>query len=121
MRVAAAADGRANNPFESVLRAVLHEAGLTTCEPQGQIRLGRRLVRPDLVDREALLVIEADSFAHHGSPDALSRDCERYDSFTAAGWTVLRFTYRRVMCRPEWVARIVLETRRRLLARRGGA
>jgi very-short-patch-repair endonuclease len=28
----------------------------------------------------------------HGGPDDLARDCERYDTLTAAGWTVLRFT-----------------------------
>jgi very-short-patch-repair endonuclease len=116
--VARAADRRADNPFESVLRAILLDAGLTTFEPQGEILLGRRLVRPDLVDHAARIVIEADSFAFHGGPDDLERDCERYDALTAAGWTVLRFAYRQVMNRPDWVVATVRSTRDTVLARR---
>jgi very-short-patch-repair endonuclease len=115
LRVAEAADRRADNPFESVLRAALIAAGLTTFEPQGEIWLGRRLLRPDLVDRAARIAIEADSFAFHGSAEDLERDCERYDTLTAAGWTVLRFAYRQVMRRPDWVVATVRATRERVL------
>ena len=118
LRVAQAADRRADNPFESVLRAVLLAAGLTMFEPQGEIWLGRRLLRPDLVDRAARIAIEADSFAFHGSPQDLERDCERYDTLTAAGWTVLRFAYRQVMARPEWVVATVRATREKALSTR---
>jgi very-short-patch-repair endonuclease len=118
LRVAEAADRRGDNPFESVLRAILLDAGITTFEPQAEIWIGRRCLRPDLVDPEARLVIEADSFAFHGAPNDLERDCERYDVLTAAGWTVLRFAYRQVMGRPEWVVTTVRATRERLLDRR---
>ena len=118
LRVAEAGDRRADNPFESVLRAVLLAAGLTMFEPQGEIWLGRRLLRPDLVDRAARIAIEADSFAFHGSPQDLERDCERYDTLTAAGWTVLRFAYRQVMARPEWVVATVRATREKALSTR---
>jgi very-short-patch-repair endonuclease len=110
LRVAEAADRRADNPFESVLRAVLVAAGLTSFEPQGEVWLGRRLLRPDLVDHAARVAVEADSFAFHGGPEDLERDCERYDTLTAAGWTVLRFSYRQVMNRPEWVVATVRTT-----------
>lgn len=53
--VANAADGRADNPFESVLRALaLQVPGLTVVP---QIRIGP--VRPDLVDEDLRLVLEA--------------------------------------------------------------
>ncbi len=113
--MAEAADRRADNPFESVLRGILLAAGLTSFEPQGEIWIGRRLIRPDLVDREARIAIEADSFAFHGSPQDLERDCERYDTLTAGGWTVLRFAHRHVMGRPEWVVATVQRTREALL------
>ena len=119
LRVARAADRRADNPFESVLRAVLLDTGLTSFEPQGEILVGTRLFRPDLVDRNARLVVEADSFAHHGAPADLERDCERYDTLTAAGWIVLRFAYKQVMCRPEWVVATVRATRTQALHRLG--
>ena len=115
LRVAEAADRRADNPFESVLRGILLAAGLTSFEPQGEIWIGRRLIRPDLVDREARIAIEADSFAFHGSPQDLERDCERYDTLTAGGWTVLRFAYRQVMGRSQWVVATVQQTREALL------
>ena len=115
LRVAEAADRRADNPFESVLRAILIDAGITTFEPQGEILLGRRLVRPDLVDHAARIAIEADSFAFHGGPDDLERDCERYDALTAADWTVLRFAYRQVMGRRDWVVATVRATRENAL------
>jgi very-short-patch-repair endonuclease len=107
IKVAISADRRAHSVFESVLRAVLLEAGFTSFVPQLEIWLGRRLIRVDLGDREARIAIEADSFEFHGSREALERDCERYDALTAAGWVVLRFAYRQVMHRPEWVVETV--------------
>jgi very-short-patch-repair endonuclease len=118
LRVAEAADQRPDNPFESVLRGTLLAAGLTTFEPQGEVWLGHRCLHPDLVDHAARIAIEADSFAFHGSPDDLERDCERYDALTAGGWTVLRFAYRQVMGRPEWVVATVRTTRAKALERR---
>jgi very-short-patch-repair endonuclease len=119
LRIAEAADRRADNPFESVLRGILLTAALTTFEPQGEIWLGRRCLRPDLVDHAARIAIEADSFAFHGSPEDLERDCERYDALTAGGWTVLRFAYRQVIGRPDWVVATVRATRERVLDKRG--
>ena len=90
LRVAQAADRRADNPFERCSGASCVSAGLTSFEPQGEIWIGRRLIRPDLVDQAARVVIEADSFAFHGAPQDLERDCERYDTLTAAGWAGAR-------------------------------
>lgn len=104
LRVLAAADARADNPFESVLRAIgLGVPGLSLV-PQVEIRApGRRVVRPDLVDEGLRLVVEADSFEYHGSRKALVLDCARYNNLVADGWTVLRFAWEHVMHRPAWV------------------
>jgi len=67
--------------------------------------------RVDLADRELRIAVEADSVEHHGSRSALVRDCERHDALSAAGWTVLRFTWEHVMARPDWVATTVRATR----------
>jgi very-short-patch-repair endonuclease len=115
IKVAMSADRRAHSIFESVLRAILLEAGFTTFVPQLEIWLGRRLLRVDLGDPELMIVIEADSFEFHGSREALERDCERYDALTAAGWTVLRFAYRQVMRQPDWVIETVRATRERTM------
>ena len=105
-RVAAYADGRAANPFESVLRALAIEGGLTVV-PQVVIRLLDGEVRPDLVDEDRWLVLEADSFTWHGSRAALRRDCRRYNAIVLAGWTVLRFSWEDVMHDQEHVRAVL--------------
>jgi very-short-patch-repair endonuclease len=76
-----------------------------------------RLIGVDLGDRDLMIAIEADSFEFHGSREALERDCGRYDTLTAAGWTVLRFPYRQVMIRPEWIVETVQATRQQAMRR----
>jgi very-short-patch-repair endonuclease len=122
VRVAEHADGRAANAFESALRAVLAEAGISGFVPQVEIRLAGRAVRVDLADEVNRVVIEADSYEHHGDRESWERDCERYDELTAAGWVVLRFTWRQVVDRPERVTQIVRSTLRHhdARARAGG-
>jgi very-short-patch-repair endonuclease len=117
LRIARSADGRAANAFESRLRAIVLDAGVASFEPQVTIELscGRR-VRVDLADRARRVVLEADSFEHHGGRADLARDCERYDELVADGWTVLRFAWEHVMFRPEWVADVVTRAVRRQFA-----
>jgi hypothetical protein len=67
-RVAAEADARAANPFESVLRAIaVGVAGLEVV-PQAEIKALSFSVQPDLVDVRRRIALEADSFAWHDRP-----------------------------------------------------
>jgi very-short-patch-repair endonuclease len=100
LRVAELADGRAANPFESVLRAVAIGVEGLRVEPQVWVD---GVGRPDLVDESLGLVIEADSFEFHGRRRALKRDCERYNALVVRGWLVLRFTWEHVMFEPDQV------------------
>ena len=102
-RVAQAADRRAANPFESCLRAIAVEFPEFRFIPQLTIDAPGMWVSVDLGDPVARLVLEADSFEHHGSRKGLVRDCSRYDELTVRGWTVLRFTWEHVMLRPDYV------------------
>jgi very-short-patch-repair endonuclease len=68
----------------------------------------------DLADVRRRLVLEADSFSHHGTRAALVRDCDRDNALVAAGWTALRFSCEHVLLHPETVARVLLETCSRL-------
>ena len=111
-RVASMADGRAANPFESVLRALALDAGLDV-RPQVVVTQDAFFARVDLADVGRRLVLEADSFTFHGHRDALARDCRRYDELVLLGWRVLRFAWEHVMHDPEWVTGV--------LARAGGA
>ena len=110
LRVVQHADGRAANPFESALRGTVLDAGLTTFEPQVELRGRGMRVRVDLADRRRKIVLDADSFAWHGSRSALARDCRRYDELVSSGWLVLRFAWEQVMFSEPWVARTVLAT-----------
>lgn len=117
VRVLCAADGRADNPFESALRAISLDVPGLQLVPQVEIRgRNRRMVRPDLVDELLRIVAEADSFEHHGSRKALAIDCARYDNLVAEGWTVLRFAWEQVMYRPDWVRGCLSAVTRRRLA-----
>lgn len=110
-QVLAHADGRAANPFESVLRALCIEAGLRI-EPQGRVDLGTGTVRPDLVCTELRLAIEADSWTFHATRKAHRRDCARYNLLVIRGWRVLRFTWEQVMHDQAYVRWVLAELTR---------
>jgi very-short-patch-repair endonuclease len=103
LRVAGAATPLAANPFESVLRAIGLEVPGLHLEPQVVIAEDGLRCRPDLVDRERRLVVEADSFEWHGGRAALARDCTRYNALVLRGWTVLRFAWEHVMFERAYV------------------
>lgn len=103
LRVAFAASGKADNPFESVLRAISVDVPRLRFVPQRVIRGPGFTVRPDLVDEVRRVVAEADSFEWHGSRSALRSDCRRYNDLALDGWLVLRFTWEDVMFHPDYV------------------
>jgi len=107
-RVAALARAEADNPFESCLRAIAVEVPGLAVEPQLTITSVTPHVRPDLVDRELGVILEADSFGWHGDRVALRRDARRYDLLVADGWLVLRFAWEDVMFDPEFVRGILV-------------
>ncbi|GAB4071209.1 hypothetical protein GCM10028777_38740 [Angustibacter speluncae] len=109
-RVACHVDGRAANPFESALRAVVIDLGLTGFAPQCRVRLPRLRGYVDVGDPRRRIALEADSFEFHGSRSAFRKDCRRYDELTVNGWLVLRFAWEDVMFDREWVSEMVAGT-----------
>lgn len=107
-RVAAEASGLAANPFESVLRAIALDVPGLSASPQVEISGRNFSVRPDLVDVDRRVVLEADSFAWHGDRQSLREDARRYNNLVARGWTVLRFAWEDVMFDPGYVRRMLL-------------
>lgn len=106
--VAAAASPAAANPFESTLRWQANQVSGLHVRPQVDV-YGRSgwLARPDLVDEELGIVLEADSFEWHGQRAGLVRDARRYNALAVEGWLVLRFTWEDVMHEPALVDRIM--------------
>lgn len=103
-RVAALANGSAANPFESVLRAIAVEIRGLNLRPQVRIASPHFFARPDLVDEDLAVVVEADSNTwHNSSRQQLRRDCRRYTGLVARGWLVARFAWEDVMFEPSYV------------------
>jgi hypothetical protein len=98
--VVEAADGRADNPFESAVRAVCLEVPGLVVSPQVTLP---GIGRADLVDRRLGIVVECDSFGFHAERADLQRDCTRYNRCAAASLAVVRFTWEDGMLRPDHV------------------
>lgn len=69
---------------------------------QHPVRLGNgRWVRLDAAYPKALVAVELDGAAFHGSREPRERDLRRDTALAALGWVVLRFSYARLMADPE--------------------
>lgn len=104
LRVVELGDGRAANPFESVLRAIINDVVGADFEPQ--VWIGN-IGRADLVDRRRRIVVEGDSFEFHADAEALKRDIVRYNSFLGEGHLVLRFGWQHAMFDQDYVRETV--------------
>jgi very-short-patch-repair endonuclease len=58
----------------------------------------------DFVWRDHHLILETDGWRAHGTRDAFERDRRRDADLVAAGWRVLRVSYKRLEREPAWVA-----------------
>jgi very-short-patch-repair endonuclease len=98
----------AESPMESVLRWLLHEAGLPAPQLQFVVRdgTGRQLARADLAWPDRRLIVEFDGQVHR-ERGVFVADLRRQNGLVAAGWTVLRFTSADVLGRPESVVALI--------------
>ncbi|MGY1741334.1 MULTISPECIES: DUF559 domain-containing protein [unclassified Blastococcus] len=95
---------RAGSPMESVLRWLLHEAGLPQPVLQYRIvdRAGRVLAEVDMAWPEHRLVVEFDGDVHR-ERDVFVRDLRRQNGIVLTDWTVLRYTSADTQSRPDAV------------------
>ena len=102
--VLAVADPLAGSPMESVLRWLIHEAGLPAPVLQHVVRDGddRRLARVDLAWPDRRVLVEFDGNVHR-ERRVFVDDLRRQNRLVLAGWTVLRFTSADVLGHPEQV------------------
>jgi len=98
------ADPAAESPMESVLRWLLHEAGLPAPVLQHVVHdaAGRFIGRADLAwpDRRVLVEFDGDLHRERG---VFVNDLLRQNRLIAAGWVVLRFSSADLLGRPESV------------------
>jgi len=90
------------------MRGITHSVPGLNAHPQRLIVTGRQTVRPDLVDEDLMIVLEADSFEWHGKRAALRKDARRYNLLVCDGWIVLRFAWEDVMFDPDYVREVLI-------------
>ncbi len=97
--------GRVNGQWRSVgCGAILRSGQITGWKANVEIRDADGLIGVgDVVFDRARLVLEVDGLAFHTTPEQFQRDRERQNRLVAAGWTVLRFTWRDLTTRPAYV------------------
>ncbi len=109
VRVARAADRRAANPFESLLRSIAMEVPGLSVEPQVHIGGHEFIGVADLVDVRLAIVIEAESWTYHGGRRPFDRDVRRYTAMVRGGWRVVRFLWHDVRHEPAYVASVLAD------------
>jgi very-short-patch-repair endonuclease len=104
--------------FEAKLLPLVASAGLPIPKINARVRTAERILEVDLFWPDRRLVVEADSRRHHAIEVAFERDHKRTRELVAAGYEVLRVTWREAENEPATVFALI---RARLEARRAGA
>jgi hypothetical protein len=114
--LASAADWRGitRSELECRFRALLEAADLPLPLLNCRVTLGDITVEADAVWRDAGLIVELDGYAFHRTAAAFERDRARDRAAVAAGWRVIRITWRQLADDPRAVVRDL----RRALSRR---
>lgn len=86
--------------MESVLRWMLHEAGVPAPVLQHVIRAAAGEFRADFAWPDRMVLVEFDGNVHRERA-VFVNDVRRQNALVAAGWTVLRFTSADLLGRPE--------------------
>jgi len=97
-----ASDPRAENGFESLVRAIANDVAGLRLVPQVVVLPG---ITCDLVDETLGIVVECDSWTYHAEKSAFARDMERYNTLVLAGRLVLRIGRPLALSEPALVRR----------------
>jgi predicted transcriptional regulator of viral defense system len=96
--------------FEESFLAVCRDANVPTPEVNVWVTPpdGGPALQVDFLWRDARLIVETDGHATHGTRAAFERDRLRDQRLVAAGWRVVRITWRQLTEDPERVARLIV-------------
>jgi very-short-patch-repair endonuclease len=100
-------DRRAGSPMESVLRWLLHAAGVPAPDLQHAIGTPAAVFHADLAWPDRKVMVEFDGDVHRDRR-VFVEDLRRQNALVAAGWTVLRFSSADVLGRPDEVVAQIL-------------
>ncbi|HEV2789931.1 MAG TPA: type IV toxin-antitoxin system AbiEi family antitoxin domain-containing protein [Solirubrobacterales bacterium] len=93
--------------LEARFLALCRNAGLPSPQVNGHLVVEGISMMPDFIWRDAGLIVEADSRKVHGTVTAFEEDRRRDQRLTAAGWTVIRCTWRQVLDEPHQLSRTI--------------
>ncbi|MGZ4744236.1 MAG: hypothetical protein ACXVYS_13600 [Oryzihumus sp.] len=93
-RVAQWASAQSGSAMETLVRAAMIEGRVTGWVEQHLIEAGGVRHRTDFAFPARRVVVEAEGYAFHAPVAAFTNDCARYNRLVAAGWTVVRVTWR---------------------------
>lgn len=102
---------RPDGLLEPRFACLLREQGLPPMQFQLHVRDddGRFVARLDFALPEVRLAVEVDGYDTHARPEDREADYARELRLKALGWEVVRLTWRQVVRRPAWVARLLRE------------
>jgi very-short-patch-repair endonuclease len=105
-RLGRVAEQLGGGPFDSMLEArvlrLLVKAGLPRPKTQYEIRSnGRPIARADFAWPQHKVVLEADGFAFHSTPEAFEHDRARNNALELEGWRVYHVTPTRLRENPK--------------------
>lgn len=87
--------------FERRFLRVLTSAGLPPPAMQHRVRLGRSFAAIDFAYPDLLVAIETDGYRAHSGRARWEHDRARANALTAAGWVIVRVTWRDLTDRPR--------------------
>ena len=108
--------GVTRNDVEDALAALVRRARLPHPLFNTPLEIGSRFLEPDCMWPEQRVIVEVDGYEAHGTRDSFESDRARDRALTAAGWRVIRVTWRQLRDEPEQIAQDL----RALLERRSG-
>ena len=97
--------GITRSELEERFRFVVVHAGLPAPATNCRVDLGTLVIEADAVWRSARLIVELDGYAYHRTAAAFERDRARDRAALAAGWRVMRITWRQLASDPRGVIR----------------
>jgi very-short-patch-repair endonuclease len=103
-RALAAAGAPTRSELEARFLALLDRHGLPRPRVNARLQAGGEWMEVDCVWEDARVIVELDGYAAHGTRAAFERDRERDRALLAAGWRVLRITWRQLHDRPGRLA-----------------
>jgi very-short-patch-repair endonuclease len=103
----------AHTPLEVLLLDIIRDHGIKAPVRQHRVFINGRSYFIDVAYPDEMLAIEGDGFGVHSEREQFETDRHRQNALVLDGWRVLRFTWRQIRPRPDYVAATIRVALRR--------